>query len=152
MLTESGPGGRPRRFAIVGVAADRATGFGPMKVPNDGSFVYRLMEPSLTGYLLVRFEGDASGLDRPAESVEGGDWLGSPGLDHPVEPGAAGAAQVREFERWMTAIGAIGLGLALIGVFGLLAFTAVQRRKEVAIGSPSVPGVRTSSARWCCQS
>ena len=33
----------------------------------------------------------------------------------------------------MTAIGAIGLGLALIGVFGLLAFTAAQRRKEIAI-------------------
>jgi len=134
VLTATGPAGQPRRFAIVGVAADRATGFGPLKVPNDGSFVYQLMKPSLSGYLLVRFEGDASGLTTALRNrlKEAMGWvLPVSTIQSSLEQRML--RQVREFEQWMTMIGAIGLGLALIGVFGLLAFTAVQRRKEVAI-------------------
>jgi hypothetical protein len=134
VLTVAGQGQSRPRLVVVGVAADRATGFGPMRAPNDGSFMYRLKEPSLTGFLLVRFDGDAArfttALRNRMRDATG--WIVQVStIESSLE--RRSLFRIRELERWMTAIGTTGLALALIGVFGLLLFTSALRRKEMAI-------------------
>jgi ABC-type antimicrobial peptide transport system permease subunit len=133
ILTVTGPEGKPQKLAVVGVAADRAVGVGPFRDQSDGSFVYHLKEPSLSGYVLVRFDGDANQVRPALQSLlkqATGRVLTVSTLDASID---RQLASLRGLETLMTAIGALGLALTLIGVFGLLAFTAVQRRKEVAI-------------------
>jgi putative ABC transport system permease protein len=134
-LNVLGPSMQDIRLEIVGVASDRVTGFGPIRAPGDGSFVYRLKEPSLEGYLLVRFDGDAGRFTTALQGLlkQGTGWVVPVStLQSLVD---RRFARVRGIETLLMALGAIGLSLALIGVFGILTFTAAQRRKEVAIRS-----------------
>jgi predicted permease len=132
-MQELGPGGRPIPLEIVGVVENRTVGFGPLRAPDDGSFVYRLMKPAVTGYLLVRFDGDA----RQVTPALQGLLKQTAGWVVPVSTIQSSLDQrmsrIRGFQGLVTTMGAIGVTLAVIGVFGILAFTAVQRRKEVAI-------------------
>jgi ABC-type antimicrobial peptide transport system permease subunit len=104
-----------------------------MRAPDDGSFVYRLMKPEVTGYLLVRFDGDA----RQVTPALQGFLKQTAGWVVPISTIESTLAQrmsrIHGLQTLVTTMGAIGLTLAIIGVFGILAFTAVQRRKEVAI-------------------
>jgi ABC-type antimicrobial peptide transport system permease subunit len=123
------------RFEVVGVAADTATG--PNAISTGRSLIYQLIDRasarSVDHNLLVRFDGD------PRQFL--------PVLQSALKPVVNTFVSAytlqsilderRDVLRVLTTLvmvpAAVSLTLALIGVFGILAFTAAQRRKEVAI-------------------
>ena len=134
-FAELGPQGAPVSLEIIGVAANRAAGFGPMQTVNDGSFVYRLMEPSLKGYLFVRFDGNATAFTLALQDLlkQATGWVVPVTTLRARLDRDPRKYQLRRFQTLLTTLGAVGLMLALIGVFGIVAFAAIHRRKEIAI-------------------
>jgi predicted permease len=122
-----------RRVHIIGVVKDRDTGTGPIKASNDGSFVYKRVKPSEFECVLVRFDGDARPLTRALQSflkLRTGAFVPVATLQSSLE---MDAALLRRIQILLTLLGGIGLSLALIGVFGVVSFTATRRKRDFAI-------------------
>ena len=125
-----------KRFEIVGVAADVLTRSDQSAVA-DRSLIYQLIDRSsdspIEHKLLVSFTGDAQRFAPLLQSMlkpQMGMFVSVNTLQSVLD----GRLEVLRVVRTLVmAPAAIGLALALIGVFGILAFTAAQRRKEVAI-------------------
>jgi ABC-type antimicrobial peptide transport system permease subunit len=123
------------RFEIVGVAADTATG--PNAIGTGRSLIYQLIDRasarSVDHNLLVRVEGDARQFLPVLQSTL------KPVVNTFVSAFTLQSVldERRDVLQVLTTLvmvpAAVSLTLALIGVFGILAFTAAQRRKEVAI-------------------
>jgi ABC-type antimicrobial peptide transport system permease subunit len=115
------------------VARNRSTGRGPYRIANDGAFVYQLMEPSLKGYLLVRFDGDSATMSthlRLLLKETTTRLVAVSNLRSLLDESRVG---MRKLQTLLLILGAAVLALALIGIFGLLSFNVTQRRKDVAI-------------------
>jgi putative ABC transport system permease protein len=128
------------RFEIVGIASDALTFNAGGQFTSDQSLIYQIVDrkPDESGrrptdpVLLVRVDGDVSQFTTDLRAV-----LKPMRMSVFVDSLQSVVDERLEFMRLLRTLvmvtAAIGLGLALIGVFGILAFAAAQRRKEVAI-------------------
>lgn len=120
-------------FEIIGAARNRSTGRGPSRVANDNALVYRLMEPELKDYLIVRIDGDTNALTPALQSIlkeSTGRNVQVSTLQSYLHERLKVLYRVRTL---LVILGAVIAVLTLIGVFGLLSFTVMQRSKELAI-------------------
>jgi ABC-type antimicrobial peptide transport system permease subunit len=96
--------------------------------------VYQMMPAAATsGYLLIRTRtgaGDMVERLRAALRAEVGTAVAVTSLDARLRDSVS---FVRSLEALLVALGAMSLGLALLGVIGSVSFDANQRRKEFAI-------------------
>ncbi|HEX5108844.1 MAG TPA: ABC transporter permease [Vicinamibacterales bacterium] len=127
------------RFEIVGIASDAMTFTNGSRFTSDRSLIYQILDskPDTSGrpadpVLLVRFGGDIrqfttdlQAVLKPVHKRVVVDSLQSV-VDESLDV-------LRLLRTLVMVTAGIGLGLALTGVFGILAFAAAQRRKEVAI-------------------
>jgi hypothetical protein len=127
-------------FAIVGVAADTLTFAERARFANDRSLIYEVVGGGSDASkrprdhtLLVRFSGDASRFESALQAVV----TPEPSMRVSVETLQSilddSLGPLRLLRTLVMIAAGIGLALALVGVFGILAFAATQRRKEVAI-------------------
>jgi macrolide transport system ATP-binding/permease protein len=124
--------GEATRLRIVGVARDRAT-TGTSQADKDASFVYRPMKPQGDVYVFARFEGNAAAFSMTLQSAlkaQTGAILSVRTIQSLFEERMAGLRSIRTL---VVGLGAIGLTLALIGLYGVVSFTAAQRKKDFAI-------------------
>ena len=127
------------RFEIVGIASDALTFSEHSRFTSDRSLIYQIVDgkPDQSGpppdpYCLVRFAGDVRQLTTDLQAVL------QPMRMHVFVDSLQSVlderlAFLRLLRTLVMVTAGIGLALALIGVFGILAFAAAQRRKEVAI-------------------
>jgi predicted permease len=133
---------------VIGIVGDAVTNRPQIEQPDPASF-YQPLAPadSLTGKLVVRARGDAAMIVGPVlEAVRA--------LDPQVLPTAVtlrdgfreAQGPLRILATTTGILGAIALGLAFIGVFGLTAFAVEQRMGEIgvriAVGASSGDVVR----------
>jgi len=117
---------------IVGVARDvKSQRLGAF----DGPFVYRVRDPqAYGGAILVRFSGDAA----PIQSAVRNLLLD---LDRELQPRIATLQSVVDFyldsfSKVMDIVlflGALAIGLAIVGIHGVVAFSVSRRRREMGI-------------------
>jgi len=121
-------GREARRLRIVGVSQDGAVqAFGGDRIPL-------LYFPSLSSSLVVRVAGSPAGavrvLERTAAALE-------PGAAVTVAPMAARLAgvlvPVRVAALFLSALGAVGLVLAMTGLYGMVSYAANRRRFEIGL-------------------
>jgi predicted permease len=121
-----------RRVRIVGVAKNRIVA-GGRNTRDDGTFIYLRMKPRSDAYLFVRFEGDAIPAARSLQALlkaQTGSVLPVATIQSRLE---GRMAVLRRLEILLLAMGGIGLGLALVGVYGVVSFEATQRKRDFAI-------------------
>ena len=121
-----------QRFRVIGVARDRAT-FGTRHAYNDGSFVYRRLKTQQDIYLFARFNGNTTVIARSLQSVlktQTGALLSVSTIQSRLDEKLAILRNVRFL---VLIMGAVGLTLALVGVYGVVSFTAAQRKRDFAI-------------------
>ena len=131
------PGGdSARTVTVVGVVANARSGM----VWDDPSFGY-LYLPAATAdltsddpSLLIAADGTVPDLGRPIADVAGQ-------IDPDAPLSVTGLPQLLESQLLpyqygafvATGIGVLGLGLAILGLYGVVAFAVTQRRREIAI-------------------
>lgn len=119
---------------IVGIAADAKYSDLAERTPN---FVYLSMaqrwSPSQT--VFVRSAGGASaGVRAIAESVAAIDPLAPAPTAIPMTQATAIVLLPQKAAAWVTAaLGLTGLTLATVGLYGLLAYSAARRRREIGV-------------------
>jgi predicted permease len=121
-----------RRFRIIGVVRDRLAS-GTRQAGNDGSFVYQQMKPQSDGYLVVRFDGNATLFARALQSVlkaRTGVVMSVSTIQSRLD---ARMAISRSVEMILLAMGLVGMTLTLVGVYGVVSFNAAQRKRDFAI-------------------
>ena len=117
-----------RRLQIVGVSQDSAVQvFG-------GDRIAVLYFPALSPSLVVRVAGSAAGAIRALERTVG---TLEPGAAITVAPMAARLAAVllpvRVATIFLSALGALGLVLAMTGLYGIVSYAANRRRFEIGV-------------------
>lgn len=124
--------GEDTRLRIVGVARDRATS-GSRQANHDGSFIYRPMRSQNDAYVFARFDGEAAAslmVLQSALKTQTGTLLSVSTIQSRMDERMA---LIRSVRALLLGLGAIGLTLALIGLYGVVSFTATQRRRDFAI-------------------
>jgi hypothetical protein len=121
-------GREARRLLIVGVAQDGALQvFGGDRVPL-------LYVPALSSSLVVRVAGSASGAVRDIERTVA---MLEPGAAVTVLPMAARLSSVllpvRAATIFLSTLGAVGLALAMTGLYGMVSYAATRRRFEIGV-------------------
>jgi predicted permease len=120
------------RTTVIGVVEDMRN-LGP-SMPSDAVYGPLTQAAPRSMYLVARVRGLGSATARQvSEAVRG--------LDPELPLTTASLASRLETSladprRWATALGifsAVGLGLASIGIFGLMAYTVRQRRREIGV-------------------
>lgn len=126
------------RFAdvrVIGIAADAVTNSRQLDEAVPMTFYMPFdRDDSLVGQLLVRTAGDAgTALPSVHEAVRALDPRLLP-ITVPVRHGVQEAlGTLRGFLLMATLLGAVALGLAITGVFGLTAFAVEQRTSEIGV-------------------
>jgi ABC-type antimicrobial peptide transport system permease subunit len=131
------------RFEIVGVVSDVLTFTGDNgRFGNDRSLIYEVLNRTSDNptrwadpVLLVRVAGDVGQFAPVLQSALKPVVYARMSIDTLQSVLYDAMAPLRLVRTLVMATAGIALALALIGVFGILAFTAAQRRKEVAIRS-----------------
>ncbi len=120
-----------RRFELVGVVhADVAFSAGTA----DSIEAFELAPPAPPkGYLYVRFDGDSQALQSAIRTAV----LGlTPVAANPITLAAADAAQASSFMPLVEMVGSLGIiaiVLALVGVYGVVAFAVGRRTREIGV-------------------
>lgn len=119
------------RVQIVGVARDtRSEGFGQPDDPR----LYTLMNWDFGGPLLVRFEGDASSLapaiEAAVRSLDSQQLVVPQTLQSLLRESAIEMSVLTEM---VTTLASIAVVLAIIGIYGVVAFSTSQRIHEFGI-------------------
>ena len=119
------------RVQIVGVARDtRSEGFGQPDDPR----LYTLMNWDFGGPLLVRFEGDASSLapaiEAAVRSLDSQQLVVPQTLQSLLRESATEMSVLTEM---VTTLASIAVALAIIGIYGVVAFSTSQRIHEFGI-------------------
>jgi predicted permease len=121
-----------RRLTIVGVARDRTDSATHMAA-KDGSFIYQQAGRAPAAFLLVRFEGDTGTFSRALQSalrVNTAQVLSVRTIQSRLDERVA---MLHSIEMLLLAMGALGLTLVLVGVYGVVSFSAAQRKRDFAI-------------------
>ncbi|HEX5424566.1 MAG TPA: ABC transporter permease [Candidatus Acidoferrales bacterium] len=126
---EWGEGGA--RVQIVGVARDtKAEGFGQTDDPR----LYTLMKWDFGGPLLVRFEGEpgslAPAIEEAVRTLDSQQLVVPQTLRSLLQQGATDTKSLTEMA---TSVAAIAVVLAIIGIYGVVAFSTSQRIREFGI-------------------
>lgn len=117
-------------FEVVGVARDRHRGLLPPSADN--SLIY-VLNPEEDSIVLVRVDGDLAALAPQLRSVLAPVTESDVSLESLQSYMDAELMFFRRFEAMIAVLGAVFVVLSVVGAFGVVAFSAIQRRKEVAI-------------------
>ncbi|HEV2387136.1 MAG TPA: ABC transporter permease [Candidatus Acidoferrales bacterium] len=127
------PGGKGKLFRIVGVVADvRQDG---LDVPQTPEAFFPLAQMTQGAVVFVaRTEGDPSAL---ATAATGAIHAGDPELPvrvHPMTDYVAASLARRKFITLLLGLfGALAVGLAMLGVYGVVSFGVAQRTQEIGV-------------------
>jgi putative ABC transport system permease protein len=129
-----GEGRPPAWVEIVGIAADvrhRAIG----GAPSEFAYYPRAQNPDSTSTLLVHAEGDAAALAAPLREVVATIDSNMPMFDvRTMEEFYATQNGVnRVLVQAVGGMGAMGLALAVVGLYGLVAYAVNRRTREIGI-------------------
>jgi predicted permease len=118
------------RFEVVGVARDRHRGLLPPSADN--ALVY-VLNPEEDSIVLVRFDGELAGLAPQLRAVLASATASGVSLESLQTYMDTELMFFRRLEALIAVLGAVFVVLSVVGAFGVVAFSAIQRRKEVAI-------------------
>ena len=125
-----------RIYRVIGVAADAHSGM-PWDNDDDG-YVYL---PAKAGDfatqempLLIRSDTPEPAIARAIEDIARQIDVNSPVHVEPAIVARDATLVPMRYGAWITSgVGAFGLGLALIGLYGIVAFAVAQRRRDIAV-------------------
>ena len=124
-----------RDHLVIGVVADIRQ-YGPEELPRQGAFVPRLQEPSMAGELLIQTTGDPMALLPAARTtiwtVDHG-YFFAPDVNT-LEGEMDRLVAARRFNMALIGLlGALGLVIAAVGIFSVMAYTVAQRTSEIGV-------------------
>lgn len=128
--------GKSVTVTIVGVARDNKAGRGSLLLATDGPELYRpiLQASSAFPTFFVRASGNPATLLRPMRSQLGQIVLGRPVIATIMTESVRQQLEgVESTSRQIVAFAVVGLVLALVGVYGVLAYSVNKRTRELGI-------------------